>query len=120
MNALVSAGLVFGTTKAYGMANTLEIPMSVYSQAAAIMGASKIVADNGSNDPVTRAILSGALYSGISFVAFKDPNWALNIALGSSASYLSDIALNKYSHEINEDEEDTPSGRSSRGSSIRR
>jgi hypothetical protein len=72
MNALVSAGLVFGTTKAYGMANTLEIPMSVYSQAAAIMGASKIVADNGSNDPVTRAILSGALYSGISFVVFKE------------------------------------------------
>ena len=119
MNALVSAGLVFGTTKAYGMANTLEIPMSVYSQAAAIMGASKIVADNGSNDPVTRAILSGALYSGISFVVFKDPNWALNIALGSSASYLSDIALNKYSHEINEDE-DSPSGRSSRGSSLLR
>ena len=120
MNALVSAGLVFGTTKTYGLANTLEIPLSVYGQAAAIMGASKIIADAGSPDPVTRAILSGALYSGISFVIFKDSNWALNVALGSSSSYISDIALNKYSHEVNEDEEDSHGGSSSRGAALRR
>ena len=93
MNALVAAGIVFGTTKTYGMFNNIEVPMAVYGQGAAIMGVSKILADNGTKDPVIRALASGGLYAGISFSIFNDNNWALNLALGATSSYIADIVL---------------------------
>lgn len=93
MNALVSAGLVFATTKTYGLVNNIDVPLPIYGQGAAIMGVSKILADNGSKDPVIRALASGGLYAGISFSIFNDNNWALNLALGATSSYIADIIL---------------------------
>jgi hypothetical protein len=118
MNALVSSGIVFGITKGYGIANTLEVPMSVYTQAAAIMGASKIIADVGAKDTVSRAIAAGAIYAGTSYAVFNDQNWALNAALGSISSYIADITFSP--PHINEDEEDTADYSPNRRGSVRK
>ena len=103
MDALVSAGLVCATTKGYGVVKDLDVPMPVYVQAAALMGASKIVANQGTRDPVMRAVVSGAIFAAASYALFQDNNYAMNAALGAVSSYGADIALSKFvDEEVNE------------------
>ena len=99
MDAIVSSGIVFATMKGYGVVNELDIPTPIYIQASAMMGASKIISNYSTRDPVMRAFISGAIYAGASFALFKDNNYAMNGTLGAIASYGADILLTKYVDE---------------------
>jgi len=46
---------------------------------------------------------SGLLFAGLCYLIYKDENWALNGALGVSASYVADIAVPAREKEKEED-----------------
>ena len=58
-----------------------------------VVGAAKIVADTNTEGSLNRSLSSGLLFAGLCYLIYKDENWALNGALGVSASYVADIAV---------------------------
>ena len=102
MQALVSAGLLFGATKTYGTLQGFDVPLDVYGMHAGFMGASKIVADIAIPDTVGRALIAGALFSGMAYLFYKDKNYPMNLALGATSSYVADVVL----HQAKKREED--------------
>jgi uncharacterized membrane protein (UPF0136 family) len=100
---LIAGALVFGFGKGYGMMNQIEAPNDMYFTYAGLMGAAKIVADTNTEGSLNRSLSSGLLFAGLCYLIYKDENWALNGALGVSASYVADIAVPAREKEKEED-----------------
>lgn len=92
---LVSGGVVFAVLQSHGISTSSGVPQSVYIAHAGMMGASKILTDIAlpSADTIQRALAAGALYCGLTFLFYKDENFALNGALGVGASYAADVVV---------------------------
>lgn len=93
MNALLTGGMLFGYCKGYTTIKGVECPIDVQLQTAGVLAASKLVSDTALPDPVMRAASTGALFSGSMFLLFDDKNWFRWAALGTAASYISDVLL---------------------------
>ena len=90
---LIAGGIVFAVGQGYCLINKCDVPVSVFATSAGMMGASKLVADLAVKNSVQRAVSAGALFAGLSYLLYKDESWALNGALGVSASYIADVLM---------------------------
>jgi len=93
-NAVITGGLLFGYCKGYTTLKGAECPIDVQLQTAAVLGASKLLVDHAiQEDPVARAVATGTLFAGSMWGVFDDQSWFRWLALGTAASYISDLVL---------------------------
>jgi hypothetical protein len=93
---LISGAVVFAVLQGHGMSTQNGVPQSIYIAHAGMMGASKILVDMAvPGDNIQRALAAGALYCGLTYLFYKDENYALNGALGIGASYVADVIMPK-------------------------
>jgi hypothetical protein len=102
---LLSAGGLLGITKGYCTANSLDVENSTHLGTAAALGISHYVARNGSTEPLTISLSTGALFTAIMYGYYDNQNFLRWFLIGSTLGYVAETVGGKYYEEVNEKED---------------
>lgn len=102
---LISSGGLLAITKGYCTANNLDVENSTHFGTAAVLGVSHLIARNGSEEPLTISLSTGALVSAIMWGYYNNRNVVRWFTIGTALGYVAETLGGKYDEEVNEKED---------------
>ena len=101
----LSAGGLLAITKGYCSANSLNVENSTHFGTAASLGIAHYIAQNGSDEPVTISLSTGALFTAIMWGYYGNPHYIRWFTIGTALGYVAETIGGKYDEEANEKED---------------